>query len=81
MALESVVGDLNELISVLPVEVLDKILNLIFVLKTLGVIAIVYFLYAIVMKIFTYRKMKKIDLIEERVEAIDKKLNRLLKKK
>ncbi len=81
MALESVMGDLNELISVLPVEVLDKILNLIFVLKTLGVIAIVYFLYAIVMKIFTYRKMKKIDLIEERVEAIDKKLNRLLKKK
>jgi len=81
MALESVVGDLNELISVLPVEVLDKILNLIFVLKTLGVIAIVYFLYAIVIKIFTYRKMKKIDLIEERVEAIDKKLNRLLKKK
>ena len=81
MALESVMGDLNDLISVLPVEVLDKILNLIFVLKTLGVIAIVYFLYAIVMKIFTYRKMKKIDLIEERVEAIDKKLNRLLKKK
>ncbi|MBS3087137.1 hypothetical protein J4226_00925 [Candidatus Pacearchaeota archaeon] len=81
MALESVMGDLNDLISVLPVEVLDKILNLIFVLKTLGVIAIVYFLYAIVIKIFTYRKMKKIDLIEERVEAIDKKLNRLLKKK
>ena len=58
------------------------------ILKAIGVVAVFYILYVIVMGVFTYRKMKKIERIEkktkgidEKLSAIDKKLNKLLKKK
>ncbi|MBT6689762.1 hypothetical protein HN903_00350 [archaeon] len=88
MALEDVMVNLSEFVSVFPADVSDKILGLILILKALGVVAIFYFIYVVVMGIFTYRRIKKVDQIEEKankiskkVNSIDKKLNKLLKQK
>lgn len=78
MAIEEVVG---ELASVLPIEAVDKISGLVLILKALSFAAIFYFIYIVVMGILTYRRMKKLELLNEKVDIIDKKLNKLLKKK
>jgi len=85
MVLEETV---NELASVLPIEILEKVSGLVLVLKTLGVVAVLYVIYAAVMGFFTYRRMKKVEHIEGRVDviaskinSIDRKLDKLLKKK
>jgi hypothetical protein len=88
MATGEAVIDLENIVSVLPLEVSDRLLDLILIFKAIGIAAIVYFLYVIVMGILTYRRMKKVESIEEKadsigrkVELIDKKLNKLLKHK
>ncbi len=84
MALDEV---LVEFASALPVEVSGKLLDLILVLKAVGVAAILYVVYVIVMGVLTYRRMKKVehiekkaDLIDKKVNSIDRKLDKLLKK-
>jgi uncharacterized protein YoxC len=94
MALDEVLASLNELISVLPAEAVDRILGLVLVLKALGIAAIVYVIYVVAMGIFTYRRMKQVehiekkadriegktDAIDKKIDSIDKKLNKLIKK-
>lgn len=79
MALGDIMVNFSELVANLPVEVSDKVLGLILVLKTLSIAAIIYIGYVIVIGILTYRKMKKLDHIQERVDSIDKKMSKLLK--
>ena len=81
-------GALRELLSVLPVELGDKAFQLILVLEAVGIAAIIYVIYAVVMGLFTYRRIKKVehierkaDLINKKLNAIDKKLDKLIKKK
>ncbi len=78
---------LDELVSIGKIETTNKIFELILVLKALGIAAIVYIVYMIIVGIFNYRRMrrvedigKKTDIIEKRVVSIDKKLNKLVKK-
>lgn len=86
MVLEEV-ANLSEFVSIFPVEISDSILKFLLVLKTLGVITILYFLYVIGMGILTYRKTrrlvhveKKINNIEKKIDLVNKKLNKLIKK-
>ena len=88
MALGDITSGLNELIVSLPVEVSDKVLDLVLVLQALGIAAILYVAYAITMGVFTYRRMKQVEVIEKKadvisnkVNSIDKKLDKLLKEK
>jgi len=72
---------IEDAVSVLPSQVSDKFGSLILILKAFGVVAIVYVIYLIVAGVFSYLRMKKVRFIEEKVIEIDKKLNRLLRKK
>jgi uncharacterized protein YoxC len=88
MVLGDITNALSELIVSFPVEVSDNILGLILILKTLGIAAIVYVIYVIIMGVFTYRRMKDVknikkqaDAIGKKVNSIDKKIDKLLKKK
>ena len=81
MALGEILGNFSDLISALPVEAVDKVLGLVLVLKAVGIAAIVYVIYVVVMGVLTYRKMKKLEHIERKVDLIDEKMNKLVKKK
>jgi|GEM_PF-969578 hypothetical protein len=88
MVIEDMVANFSELVSVLPADVSDKVLGLVLILKALGIVAIFYIIYVVTMGIFTYRRIKKVDQIEEKadrisrkVNLIDRKLSKLLDKK
>lgn len=87
MAIEDSVV-LDGIASTFPVEIFGRVLDLILILKAIGIVAIVYIIYAATMGILNYRRMrklgsidKKMDLIDKKMVSIDKKLNKLLKKK
>jgi len=71
--------DFTELISALPVDVIENISGFIMILKAVGIMAIVYFVYVIVMGFFTYRRIKKVDSIEKKIDIVAEKLDKLLK--
>ena len=80
MVFNEVADELSDLISQFPAEVTDKMLDLIFVFKAVGIAAIVYMVYIVVMGIFTYRRMKKIEHIEKKADKIGKKVNSIDRK-
>ena len=71
----------SELLFVLPAEVVQNIDGVIVILKAAGIVAIAYILYVIGMGVLTFRKMKKIEMIDEKVDVLNKKLDKLLRKK
>jgi len=76
------VGEMIENLSlVLPPEIASRIDGLIVVLKAVGVFAIIYVIYIIVMGALGFRARKRMKVIEKKVSAIDRKLDRLLKEK
>jgi len=81
MVTGDVVGDLNDVISVLPPEVWGKVEGLILILKAVGIVAIIYFVYIIMMGVLSFKRTRRIKSIEEKIILIDEKLNKLLKKK
>ena len=81
MAIGDAVENLSEFVSNLPPDLVGKIGGLVLILKALGVVAIVYVIYLIVMAVVNFRRVKKLKVIEKKIDAIDKKLNRLLKSK
>ena len=81
MAVEESILNLTDFVSVLPLNIIDRIEGLIIILKAIGIAVIAYFIYAIVMFFINFRRAKKIKNIEEMVNSIDKKLNILLKNK
>ena len=72
--------DFTKLISALPVDVIENISDFIMILKAVGIMAIVYFVYVIIMGFFTYCRIKKVDSIEKKIDVVDGKLDKLLKK-
>jgi hypothetical protein len=81
MAVVDVGVNLTEIAPLLPADVVQNINWLIVVLKAFGVVAVVYVVYVIIMGIFSFRRMKRLREIEEKVVLMDKKLDRLLRKK
>jgi hypothetical protein len=81
MVINDVGVNLTEIAPLLPADFVQNINWLIVVLKAAGVVAIIYVVYIIIMGIFSFRKMKRLGEIEEKVVLIDKKLDKLLKKK
>ena len=81
MAIGDAVENLSEFVSNLPPDIAGKIEGLAIILKALGVVAIVYVGYLVVMAIVNFRRVKKLKGIEKKIDVIDKKLNKLLKSK
>jgi hypothetical protein len=80
MAIDKAVENLSEFVFNLPPDFVGKVEGLIVVLKALGVVAIIYVVYLIVMAVVNFRRVKKLKLIEKKVDSIDRKLDRVLKK-
>jgi len=80
---EDVVANITtELVSyVLPANVANSIGDLIFILKAAGVLAIGYLIYLVASGFLSFRKLKKLEKIEKRLSSMEKKLNKLLKKR
>ncbi len=79
MAIVDAVGNLTEVIYVLSPEIARSVGGLITILKAVGVIAIVYIIYVVVMGVLDFRSRRRMKVIEKKVNVIDKKLDRLLK--
>ena len=71
----------DEVVSVLPPQVLNNIGGLVTIFKAVGIAVIVYVLYLLVMGFFMFRRFRRMRHIEKKVIEIDKKVDRLLKKK
>jgi len=69
----------EEVISVLPANVLARVEGLVTIFKFVGIAVIVYVIYLLMMGLFTWRRFRRMRRIEKKVNAIDKKLNVLLK--
>ena len=76
-----VITNLSEIVSVLPPEIAENLAGLIIVLKAVGIAFIVYVIYLVTMVFVSFYRVKKLRLIEKKVNSIDKKLNKLLKSK
>ena len=73
--------DLVTNVSGLPLETFAELDRLVSVLQALGIVAIVYFVYMIIMAIMNFRKMKRLNIIEDKIDGIEEKLDLILKKK
>ena len=66
---------------ILSPETIAKVDGLITVLKAAGVIFIIYVAYLVVRMVLGWKSTRRIKKIEKKVNAIDKKLDRALRKK
>lgn len=71
----------NQLTQILPPEIAANLENLIFVLKTLGIVAIFYLIFLIINIIMNIKRNIMIKEIYKKVNEIENKLNKLLKKR
>ena len=71
----------EEAIAVLPVQVAERIGGLVTIFKAVGIAVLIYVIYLLIMGIFTFKRIKRMRHIEKKVVAIDRKLDKLLKKK
>ena len=79
MGLENLSTDLGEeIVDLLPVELIGKIDKLVLISKIAVIIFICYILFLIMKQFFGWRRNKKIDKMYYKIDEIDKKLNFLL---
>lgn len=71
----------NQLTQILPPEIAANLENLIFILKTLGIVAIFYLIFLIINIIMNVRRNIMIKEIYKKVNEIENKLNKMLKTK
>jgi len=76
-----VMANLTEVLSALSPEIADSLGTLITVLKAIGVFFIIYVVYLIVMAVVNFYRVKRLKVIEKKVDSIERKLNKLIKKK
>ena len=72
---------LGDLLGELPPEIVGGIESLMLILKTLGIIAIIYFILIIIGAILNIRRSLKIKKIYKKVYEIDNKIDRILEQR
>ena len=73
-------GTFDDVITTLPPEILAPLESLLFILKTVGIIAVIYFIILIISAILNIRRSLKIKKIYKKVYEIDDKLDKILSK-
>jgi len=73
--------NVSEIISALPPEIVNNIGTLIMILKAIGIVFIIYFVYLIVNGIISWKGSRRLKFIEKKVKIIERKLDLLLKDK
>jgi hypothetical protein len=67
-------------VSVLPLEVVAELGQVMLFLKAIGVAAVFYFCYMVVMVVMNYKRFRKLENIEGQICSLEKKVDRLLKR-
>jgi hypothetical protein len=87
MGLESITGNVSELVSIenlnmanLPLGLSETFAKLVFILQIAGIVFIVYVVFLLIRGILTWKRNKRIDITYEKILEIDKKLDELLKR-
>ena len=81
MVVNEILLNFTNFISALPPNIIEKVSGLITILKAVGIAVIAYVIYTFGMGILNFYKIKRIKEIEKKVDLIDGKINKLLKKK
>lgn len=68
-------------VSDLPLGVISDLGQMVLFLKAIGVAALIYFIYMIVVAVLNYKRLKRLGVIESKIDSLENKLNRVLKKK
>lgn len=69
----------EEVVSALPSQVSGRIGGLITIFEAIGIVVLVYIVYALVMGFLAFKRIRKMRYIEKKVDSIDRKLGILLK--
>ena len=69
-----------DILQILPPETSTGIITLMSILKTVGIIFIIYFALQIINLIMNIKRNKRIKIIEEKTISIENKINKLLNK-
>ncbi len=73
--------DLSNIMVDLNSSVADKFAGAVLVLKTLGVIAVIYVIYLITNGVLGWLRNRALKRIEQKVDELDKKIDSLIGKK
>lgn len=68
-------------VSDLPLEVISDLGEVVLFLKAIGVAALIYFVYMVVMAVLNYKKLKRLCVVEKKVDDLTEKMDEILKKK
>jgi hypothetical protein len=67
-------------VSVLPLEVVAELGQVMLFLKAIGVAAVFYFCYMIVMIVLNYKRFRKLENVEDQICSLEKKVDKILKR-
>jgi len=70
---------LEDLIQALPIDIYIPIKTLILILKTIGIVFLIYLIFLLISTIMAIKKNIRIKHIYKKVDEIDKKLDKLVK--
>ncbi len=79
MALENVSEIQNFILDNLPEIITEKFGFLIILLKAVGIVFLAYFIYMIVKSVWSWKDRKRLKRIEDKIDRIEKKLNKIKK--
>ena len=81
MAGEGVLVNVTDVVSSLPQYIIDRLGSLIIILQAVGIAFVAYVLYVIVKMFLGFKNIKRLKVIEKRVNSIEGKLDVLIKGK
>ena len=70
----------SEVLEKISPALIQKISNLIMIFKAIGVVFIIYFIYLIVKGILRWKDRRRLKRIEQKVDKINAKLDKIIEK-
>lgn len=75
------IANLSSIVSVLSPEIAERIGGLVIVLQAVGIAFIIYVFYLVVNFILNIKRYRKINVLEEKIDIISKKIDKMLRRK
>jgi len=81
MAAGEVISNLSDFVTALPPEFVDKVGNLVLILEAAGIIFIIYMVYLFLNAVLNWKKYGRMKRIEKKLDSLERKLDKVIKKK
>ena len=78
MVVEDIFPNMTDVIGALPSNILEGLGSLILILKAIGVLFIIYFVYLIINGVISWKGSRRLKFIEKKVKTIERKLDFLV---